>query len=75
MTAKAWGLKMPTPTGISHRMTKALLPNRSYSAPVGLPCAVGGFEDLDDYAIIDLLDALVRKDPPRIPLWPLRFRP
>jgi predicted ATPase len=24
-------------------------------------CAVGGFEDLDDYAIIDLLDALVRK--------------
>ncbi|HWR47728.1 MAG TPA: NB-ARC domain-containing protein, partial [Pseudonocardiaceae bacterium] len=24
-------------------------------------CAVGGFEDLDDFAIIDLLDALVRK--------------
>jgi predicted ATPase len=24
-------------------------------------CAVGGFEDLDDYAIIDLLDSLVRK--------------
>jgi predicted ATPase len=24
-------------------------------------CAVGGFEDLDDYAVIDLLDALVRK--------------
>jgi predicted ATPase len=24
-------------------------------------CAVGGFDDLDDYAIIDLLDALVRK--------------
>jgi tetratricopeptide (TPR) repeat protein len=24
-------------------------------------CAVGGFEDLDDYAVLDLLDALVRK--------------
>jgi predicted ATPase len=24
-------------------------------------CAVGGFEDLDDYIVIDLLDALVRK--------------
>ena len=52
------------PTTTSTMRKRALLKRRSVFAggfDLESACAVGGSDDTDDYAILDLLDALVRK--------------